>query len=231
MITQTPLQLPRLQGLIKIANAQGGATSTFANFWDQAATQLETAVNNLNTAVTNIAEIVAQLEEVYDASHAIDGPSQIQLSAGYVNVSGVLFALPETIQTNAVTETDDLTGPFNAIGTSEGAVFSGSPDYLSVTGALATGKVLVTFSGSFTRTGGHSPTVTLRLYRGTDATGVLIATSFAGGSGVAFNQPFSIAAVDGGMAGNTNYFLSAQSDDAACTINNGVMYFINLKNG
>lgn len=157
------------------------------------------------------------------------------IAAGAINASNIIvnnIIVTGHITANAVTQTATLDGPYNTIGTSEGGVFSSFPNYLVAQQVPVGGKVLILFTGSFTRTGGHSPTVTLRLRTGTSTSGTLINTSFSGGSGVALNQPFTISYVfTSASLADYTFFLSAESDDANCTINDGVMIVQNLKNG
>jgi hypothetical protein len=157
------------------------------------------------------------------------------LVAGLINASTIIATNIITtghIQAGAVTSFSQLSAPNPNTGT---WVITGS--LLNVFGTSqrvyvtydSNGKVLINFSGSFTRTGGHSPTVTLNLYRyrGGGVADDLLAQSFSGGSGVTVNQPFSITYCDTApvnVTGNASYYLTASSDDANVTVNNGVLW-------
>jgi hypothetical protein len=151
---------------------------------------------------------------------------------GLINASDIIadnVIVTGHLQVNAVSETI-ISGVGSTVPTTEGTILS-SPGYVSVPGVTSTSKVIIQFIGSFTRQGGHSPTVTLKLYRGVNSSGTLLATAVSGGSGVAQCETFAIAAVDGGFTGDTDYCLTASSDDQTCTINNGLLTIIHLKNG
>jgi hypothetical protein len=152
---------------------------------------------------------------------------------GLVNASDIIadnIIVTGHLQSNAVTQTI-TSSVVGTVPTSEASILP-SPGYLLVPGVLSTSKIILEFKGSFTRQGGHSPTVTLKLYRGVNSSGTLLATSTSGGSGVAQCQPFMISAVDGGFGtGDTDYCLTASSDDQTCTINNGLFTAVHLKNG
>jgi hypothetical protein len=155
---------------------------------------------------------------------------------GLINASAIIannVIVTGHLQPGSVTSFDQLSGPSPNTGTwvitgSVLNVFGSSNPRVQVT-YDANGKVLLNFSGSFTRQGGHSPTVTLNLYRyrGGGVADDLLAQSFSGGSGVTVNQPFVINFCDTApvnVSGKAQYYLTASSDDASVTVNNAVLW-------
>jgi hypothetical protein len=91
------------------------------------------------------------------------------------------------------------------------------------------GDLLVQLTDQFTRAGGHSPVVTYEVWRSYNV-GHFIGEVQVGGSGVAFDMPVAMSALDTeGVSGTIQIDVVAQSNDANVTSNNLVVTVTELK--